>query len=44
MIYFPDRLAEFDTGVQGRDSHLHKINTDVYVAFILSIVFVQDEQ
>ena len=31
MIYFLDRLAEFDAGLQGRDCHLHKINADVYV-------------
>ena len=31
MIYFLDRLAEFETGVQGCDCHLHKINADVGV-------------
>ena len=31
MIYFLDRLAEFDAGVQGRGCQLHKINADVYV-------------
>ena len=40
MIYFLDRLAEFDTGGQGCDSHLHKISADGYVVYILSIVFV----
>ena len=40
MIYFLDRLAEFDTGGQGCGSHLHKISADGYVVYILSIVFV----
>ena len=46
MIYFLDRLAEFDIGVQGCDCHLHKINTDVYVAYNRCrkkhCIFVQD--
>ena len=41
MIYFLDRLAEFDIGGQGCDWHLHKINADV-IAAARSTVFVRD--